>query len=81
MTPGVLWAGQVFYWTDLIAAGKAKPMIVVMPAGHTSTSFNPGGSRGIQPVLDEFAQDFTKDLMPYAEAQYRVRTGRRVGRF
>ena len=31
---------------NLIAAGKAKPMVVVMPAGHTSAGFGmprPGG--------------------------------------
>jgi len=32
-----------FILDNLIAAKKAKPMIVVMPAGHTSASFRMGG--------------------------------------
>jgi len=64
-----------FIMDNLIAAKKAKPMIVVMPAGHTSTSFSMGG--GIGQTVDEFGQDFTKDIVPYVEANYRVLTDRR----
>jgi enterochelin esterase-like enzyme len=55
-----------FILDNLIAAKKAKPMVVVMPAGHTSKT---GGGRG---ASDEFVQDFLNDIMPYAEAHYRV---------
>jgi len=60
-----------FIMDNLIAAGKAKPMILVMPAGHTSRAgFSvPGGS-------DEFARDFVTDVMPYVEKNYRVLTDR-----
>lgn len=61
-----------FILDNLIAAGKAKPMIVVMPAGHTGP-FRFGGAR---PAVDEFTEDFLKDVMPCVESQYRVRTGR-----
>jgi enterochelin esterase-like enzyme len=61
-----------FILDNLIAEKKAKPMLVVMPAGHTG-SFSFGGPR---PMVDEFAQDFLDDIMPYVEAQYRVHTGR-----
>ena len=61
---------------NLMAAKKAKPMIVVMPAGHTSRSFSMGGGGGIARTLDEFSEDFTKDIMPYVEANYRVRKER-----
>jgi enterochelin esterase-like enzyme len=62
-----------FILDNLIAAGKAKPMIVVMPAGHTRTArFAPGGGR--QP--DEFSEDFVKDIKPYVEKHYRVLDGR-----
>ncbi len=55
-----------FILDNLIAAGKAKPMIVVMPAGHTSAAgFNPAATA-------EFTGDFTKDVMPYVEKNYRV---------
>ena len=52
-----------FILDNLIAAGKAKPMVVVMPAGHTRTQDNSG---------DAFIQDFLNDIKPYAESHYRV---------
>jgi len=69
--------GRAGYILDnLIAAKKAKPMVVVMPAGHTSAfRFGPRGGAG-RPPVDEFAQDFTKDIMPYVENAYRVLTDR-----
>lgn len=60
-----------FILDNLIAAKKAKPMVVVMPAGHTSRT--PGG-RGGPGARDEFVDDFLKDVMPYAESHYRVYT-------
>ena len=62
-----------FILDNLIAAGKAKPMVVVMPAGHTS----PSRFGGTRPAADEFAQDFVNDIMPYVEKNYRVYTDRR----
>jgi enterochelin esterase family protein len=59
-----------FILDNLIAAKKAKPMIVVMPAGHTS-AMRMGGPR---PAVDEFSQDFLNDIMPYVEQHYRVYT-------
>ncbi len=69
-----------FILDNLIAAGKAKPMIVVMPAGHTTAG---GGARGAAPgtapaggrgqsATDEFVQDFLTDILPYVEKNYRV---------
>jgi enterochelin esterase family protein len=63
-----------FILDNLIAAGKAKPMIMVMPAGHTSAGF---GGGGINRAIDEFGEDFVKDIMPYVESHYRVLTGRK----
>jgi enterochelin esterase family protein len=58
---------------NLIAAGKAKPMIVVMPAGHTGAfRFGPPADRSFERQIDEFAADFTEDVRPYIEANYRV---------
>ena len=60
-----------FILDNLIAAGKAKPMIVVMPAGHTNVGG--GGGRGAAPAAggatprDEFVEDFVKDVLPYVE--------------
>jgi enterochelin esterase-like enzyme len=65
-----------FILDNLIAAGKAKPMVVVMPAGHTGPfRFRPPGS-GSRPPVDEFITDFVNDIMPYAETHYRVYTDR-----
>ncbi len=70
-----------FIVDNLIAAKKAKPMVIVMPAGHTSAAGF--GARGATPVaagaappLDEFTQDFVTDIMPYVEKNYRVFTDR-----
>lgn len=61
-----------FILDNLIAEKKAKPMIVVMTAGHTGP-MNFGGPR---PTTDEFAEDFTKDVMPYVESHFRVHKDR-----
>ena len=63
-----------FILDNLIAAGKAKPMVMVMPAGHTSQAFRMGGppAPGATPPPDEFVKEFTTDIMPYAEKNYRV---------
>lgn len=64
-----------FILDNLIAAGKAKPMIVVMPAGHTSRGTVPGGAVG-RNATEEFVKDFTVDVMPYVDKHYRVLTDR-----
>ncbi len=61
-----------FILDNLIAAGKAKPMVVAMPAGHTG-AFGFGGAR---PTVDPFIQDFLGDIKPYVEKNYRVYTNR-----
>lgn len=67
-----------FILDNLIAAGKAAPMIVVMPAGHTGR-FGFGAPGALNRQIDEFVEDFVNDLRPYVEANYRVR-GDRAGR-
>jgi enterochelin esterase family protein len=62
-----------FILDNLIAEKKAKPMVVVMPAGHAGP-FRTGGAR---PAGDEFAQDFLNDIMPFVEKHYRVYTDRK----
>jgi len=63
-----------FILDNLIAAGKAKPMIVVMPAGHTPppTTRPADGAR----PGNAFEADFTKDVRPFVEKHYRVLPGR-----
>jgi enterochelin esterase-like enzyme len=60
---------------NLISEKKGKPMVVVMPAGHTTKNFSMGG--GVSSMVDEFSNDFINDIMPYVENNYRVLTDRR----
>jgi enterochelin esterase-like enzyme len=55
---------------NLISEKKVKPMVVVMPAGHTTKNFSMGG--GVNAMVDEFSNDFINDIMPYVENNYRV---------
>ncbi len=62
-----------FILDNLIADKKAKPMIVVMPAGHTPTK--PGSAPGmdfLNPGRTPFVQDFLTDIYPTVEKNYRV---------
>jgi enterochelin esterase family protein len=61
-----------FILDNLIAAGAAVPMVVVMPDGHTGP-FTMGGS---SLPLEDFAREFKSDIKPYVEQTYRVATAR-----
>ena len=54
---------------NLIAAHKAKPMVVVMPAGHTTFPATPASRQ-------QFIDEFLTDIMPYVEKNFRVRNDR-----
>ncbi len=64
--------GHAHYVLDnLIAAGKAKPMIVVMPNGHTPD--RPAADAAANMLTNgDFGSDFLQDLIPYVDAQYRT---------
>ena len=57
---------------NLIAAGKAKPMIVVMPntSGCATADPSPIGSD------DKCSQEFVKDIIPYVDGHYRTKASR-----
>ena len=70
---------------NLIAEGKAKPMVVVMPLGHAIQSFWAGPAKGVPPpappaagttpppaIEGAFFKDFLNDLMPMVERDYKV---------
>ena len=61
-----------FILDNLIAAGKARPMIVVMPntRGIASASASAPGKD------DACTQEYLKDIIPYVESHYRARPGR-----
>jgi enterochelin esterase-like enzyme len=59
-----------FILDNLIASNKARPMVVVMPHGHTGpfrfgTGFN-----------DEFEREFVADIQPQIEQRYRIQKDR-----
>lgn len=56
---------------NLIAAGKAKPMLIVMPAGHTGP-FTFGGPSNLDEQMKLFQADFLTDLKPHIESRYRT---------
>jgi enterochelin esterase-like enzyme len=61
---------------NLIASGEARPMIVVMPMGHTGPfRFGPGSS--FQSQMEEFVKDFNEDVRPLVERTYRVSAERK----
>lgn len=60
-----------FILDNLIAEGKAVPMIVVMPDGHPPIPA--GATRDTNAV--RFTDGFLADIKPYIESHYRVRTG------
>ena len=67
---------------NLIAQGKAKPMIVVMPNGNPGQAAAPGeapvvtGNREASEPFDMgrglFEESLVKDIIPYIESHYRV---------
>ena len=61
-----------FIIDNLLASGDARPMIVVMPDGHTARFGGTGG--GLNTA--DFVKEFTTDIKPYVESTYRIRTGR-----
>lgn len=62
-----------FILDNLIAEKKAKPMIVVMPHGHTG-AFEFGGRSSLR--MEEFVTDFVNDIRPLIEKTYRVQADR-----
>ncbi|HXT72169.1 MAG TPA: alpha/beta hydrolase-fold protein [Vicinamibacterales bacterium] len=59
---------------NLIADGKAKPMIVVMPFGHPEASVRIGTVPTFaRRDLGEFSRDLLDEVMPMVERLYRVK--------
>lgn len=56
---------------NLIAQGKARPMVIVMMDGHAAIGGGPGGP---QNNTTAFERDLLEDVMPFVEASYRVKT-------
>jgi len=63
---------------NLIAQGKAKPMVIVMTDGHASApNFTGVPSAGmISRNVEDYAKDLLGDVMPLAENRYRIMADR-----
>lgn len=81
---------------NLIAEGKAKPMIIVMPYGNIEARIaaQKGGAKPADPTgresadamsrMKNFAEDMTKNIIPYVDKNYRTvpnRDNRAIGGF
>jgi enterochelin esterase-like enzyme len=55
---------------NLLAQGKTRPMVVVMMDGHASTG---QGMAGFTNNTTAFERDLLEDVMPFIEANYRVK--------
>ncbi len=64
--------GRMNYILDnLVAEGKAKEMIIVLPYGNP-TKLLPTPPQGMSFGMDVFGKDLVGDLMPYVESHYRT---------
>lgn len=62
---------------NLIAEGKAVPMIVVMPNGRARENDRPGGNVfASAPAFAAFEKDLLEDVIPAIESKYSVRADR-----
>jgi enterochelin esterase-like enzyme len=63
---------------NLLAAGKIKPFIAVMPFGYPEPPSSPTAAafRGFTSITDEFSKDLIGDLIPYIQSRFRVETDR-----
>ncbi len=62
---------------NLIAQGKAKPMIIVMPYGRAYPVISKSsGSLRNWDNLQHFKKDFLNNLLPFVEKNYRVKADR-----
>lgn len=70
-------AGRLnFILDNLIAQGKAVPMIVVMPYGNMMMGTPPPWTPQVAEVYKAFSDDLTGSVIPYVEANYRVQADR-----
>lgn len=54
---------------NLYAEGRAKPMIIVMPAGYTP---NAGQVLTSDPAKEPFVREMMTDIIPFVESRFRV---------
>ncbi len=70
-----------FIMDNLLAKGKAEPMIIVLPYGNPAAYFPPTAEL---PTGDLFSTELMKDILPFIDKNYRTvatREGRGIGGF
>jgi enterochelin esterase-like enzyme len=70
---GRAWPAN-WIFDNLIAAGKAKPMVVVMLDGHSSGAYQRQDFKSVEP----FSRELLEDALPLVEKNYRLAEGRRT---
>jgi len=81
------WGDDDSVWTEvgranfiidnLIAEGKAEPMVIVMPMGHTTFDpFHGLGTKTKKQFAAEFEKELMKDVIPFVESRYRIKRDR-----
>ena len=61
-----------FILDNLIAEGKAKPMVVVMPFGHPVPAVGLGASGAAATDRNAFATELMGEILPAVESAYRI---------
>jgi enterochelin esterase-like enzyme len=63
---------------NLIADGKLKPLVIVMPYGYAYPPTSPlaEGPDAMKRQRDDFSRDLIEDLIPFVQANYRVHADR-----
>lgn len=57
---------------NLIAQGKAVPMIIVMPYGNNGIAISGPSGPDVVPMYKAFANDFINDIIPFTEKNFRI---------
>jgi enterochelin esterase-like enzyme/dienelactone hydrolase len=66
-----------FILDNLIADGKAQPMVVVLPYGNMRMGAPRPNSPEVADMYNAFADELVGSIMPYVEANFRVANDRR----
>lgn len=57
---------------NLIAQGKAEPMIIVMPYGNNFIPISGPASPDVVPMYQTFSNELINDIIPFCESNFRI---------
>ena len=61
---------------NLIAQGKAVPMIIVMPYGNNFIGISGPASPDVVPMYRTYSEELTNDIIPFCEKNFRITADR-----